>query len=93
VQVLYRQHQRLTLTGMQDNLPQQRKGPRPACLRTERCQGLHLPQHVQELAQQQGLCFSATPGRVQPLRNDGRESFWGSRVGQTPELPQQAAYR
>ena len=39
VQVLHRQHQRLPLTGVQEELPQQRKGPRPALLRAERGQG------------------------------------------------------
>jgi hypothetical protein len=51
VQVLDRQHQRPALAGVQDELPQQRKGPRPARLRAERRQGRRICLDVQELEQ------------------------------------------
>ena len=93
VQVLHRQHQGLALTGVQEELPQQRKGPRPALLRAERRQGRRLPGHVQELEQQGRAVLRRHPGRVQPLLDGGGEGVRGGRVGQAPELPQQVAHR
>ena len=87
MQVLHRQHQRLALTGVQEELPQQRKGPCPALLRAEHRQGRRVSRYVQELEQQRRVFLRRHPGRVQPLQDGGGEAFWGGRVGQAPELP------
>jgi hypothetical protein len=93
VQVLHRQYQRLALTGIEDKLPQQRKGPPPARLRAQRCQAFRLTGHVQELAQQGHAVLRDDSRLVQPLLEGDGEGVKGGRVGQAPELPQQVAYR
>jgi hypothetical protein len=93
VQVPHRQHQRVLLTGVLEELPQERKSPRPAGLRAQHCQGLWLYGHVQALQQQQRLGVRADPCRVQPRLDEGSEDVRRGGLGQVPELSQQVAYR
>ena len=92
MQVLHRQHQGPTLTGVQDDLPQQGKGLHPALLGADVRQGCHLSWDVQELEEQGHTIVRDDPSRVQLLLDGGGDGVKGGRVGQVPELPQQVVH-
>ena len=67
MQVFYRQHQRLALTGVQEELPQQRKGPRPVLLGAERAGTPGLPKTSRSWSSNPASLLNASRPREQVL--------------------------
>jgi hypothetical protein len=93
VQVLHREHEGLLLTGVPEQVPQQRKGPCLAYLWAERGQRRHVHGHVQELEQHERLVLRCNPGLAQTLMDGGSDGRRGDCVGEVPEWAEEIAHR
>ena len=93
MQVLHREQEGLLLTGVPEQVPQQRKGPRLTHLRAERGQRRQVHGHVQELEQQKRLGLRRYPGLAQTLVDGGRDGRRGGCVREAPELAEEVAHR
>ena len=92
MQVLHREQEGLPLTGVPEQVPQQRKGPRLAHLWAERGQRRQVHGHVQELEQQKRLGLGRHPGLAQTLVDGGRDGRRGGCVREAPELAEEVAH-
>ena len=91
MQVLHREQEGLLLTGVPEQVPQQREGPRLAHLRAERGQWRQLHGHVQKLEQQKRLGLRRYPG-LQTLVDGVSDGRRGGCVREGPELAEEVAH-
>jgi hypothetical protein len=93
MQVLHGEQEGLPLTGVPEQVPQQRKSPSLAHLWAERGQWRQVHGHVQELEQQKRLGLRRYPGLAQTLVDGGRDGRCGGCVWEAPELAEEVAQR
>ena len=93
MQVLHREQEGLLLTGVPEQVPQQRKGLRLTHLRAECCQRRQVHGHVQELEQHERLGLRRYPSLAQTLVDGGRDGRHEGCVREAPELAEEVAHR